>query len=268
MRRVAPVATMRRTAGPDLTSKVGSGGDVISLGPRWGPRSQHDNRDHPSVTTLYSYETNTAPVTIHTSPSLKSQANTTSHQAASPPMATSSSGAPLPSPAPTLPTPHFPGDFPVTPSPSAYLQTEGPLEAAGRNLDTSGKSGSAGPVALLGAAAGLLVGGVGGALAGASLFGTAKIEDEVLKQKGIQGEGTGKSESGSATPKVSETKALAPEPAGVTGGAPGPAAVAPSSASGTGGGDFVALDFPVEDRAKVSKLRRSFAVLVFERFVS
>jgi len=98
------------------------------------------------------------------------------------------SSAPLPSPAPTLPTPHAPGSFPDTPSPSVYHQSEGPLEAAGRELDAHPSGPSAGPAALFGAAAGLLVGGVGGALAGAGLFGTAKLENEALREKLHPGE--------------------------------------------------------------------------------
>lgn len=154
-----------------------------------------------------------------------------------------SSGAPLPSPAPTLPTPHFPGDFPVTPSPSAYHQTEGPLEAAGRSLD--------GPVALLEAAAGLVLGGVGGALAGVGLLGSAaKVEGEALALNAKKREESGG--SGSETPKVGGGEDE-DEDEGVTRAEVGQAAIVPAAASGTGRGEFVALDYPVHDRAKVTR---------------
>ncbi|KAI5479671.1 hypothetical protein MNV49_003181 [Pseudohyphozyma bogoriensis] len=94
-------------------------------------------------------------------------------------MATTAS---MPSPALTLPTPQAPGFFPETPSPSQYAQTEGPLEAAGRDLTPSRTSAGN---ALLGAAAGLLAGGIGGAIAGAGLVGLTNLEDDGLRQKGI-----------------------------------------------------------------------------------
>lgn len=85
-----------------------------------------------------------------------------------------------------LPTPHFPGHFPLTPSASSsstYAQTEGPLEAAGRDLPPSSTPTSyAG--AILGAAAGLIAGGVPGAVIGASLGGLGEVEREALRTKG------------------------------------------------------------------------------------
>ncbi|KAK4693670.1 hypothetical protein P7C70_g8882, partial [Phenoliferia sp. Uapishka_3] len=104
-----------------------------------------------------------------------------------------------PSPSPSLPTPQFPGGFPITPATSgstSYSQNEGPLEAAGRSLPASSSSlpssstddggvfgtSSAG-AALIGAAAGLIVGGLGGAVIGAGLGGAGGIERDALAAK-------------------------------------------------------------------------------------
>ena len=85
-------------------------------------------------------------------------------------------------PLPTPQTPHFPGYFPETPSDSstlssAYDQREPPLDAAGRALPLP--TGSV----LLGAAAGLLLGGPLGAAAGASLAGLREMERTALSAR-------------------------------------------------------------------------------------
>lgn len=85
-------------------------------------------------------------------------------------------------PLPTPQTPHFPGYFPETPSDSsdpssAYDQREPPLDAAGRALPLP--TGSV----LLGAAAGLILGGPLGAAAGASLAGLREMERTALSAR-------------------------------------------------------------------------------------
>lgn len=103
---------------------------------------------------------------------------------------------PIISPAPTHPTPRFPGHFSTTPAP--YDQQEGPLEAAGRELpSTDAPQGSiltSSGSLFLGAAAGLAVGGLAGAFTGAGLLGLTVLESDALAQRNAN------SPSGNVTP--------------------------------------------------------------------
>lgn len=134
-----------------------------------------------------------------------------------------STRAPEPSPAPTLATPHFPGFFPSTPGDDAYSQQEGPLEQAGRDLPNT-SSGSV----ILGAAAGILLGGPVGAAMGASLAGLYNIEGEALAARHLGGKSVDDKEP-VVTP---QEQALSDTPIGREVGGTVPVAVLAGAAGG------------------------------------